>query len=54
MSKLLLESGANINFKDQNDQTVLFYACREGKIIHYLGKLKTVELLLEKGLDLKE
>lgn len=28
--KLLLDAGANPNFKDQYIQTVLFYACREG------------------------
>lgn len=27
---LLISYGANINFKDNNDQTVLFYVCREG------------------------
>ena len=26
--KLLIEHGANANFKDQNEQTILFYVCR--------------------------
>ena len=29
--KLLIRHGANIRFKDHNEQTVLFYVCREGK-----------------------
>lgn len=29
--KLLIRYGANVKFKDANDQTVLFYVCREGK-----------------------
>lgn len=28
--KMLIEAGANPNFKDQYIQTVFFYACREG------------------------
>lgn len=28
--KLLIRHGANIKFKDSVDQTVLFYACRDG------------------------
>jgi ankyrin repeat protein len=28
--KSLIRHGANIRFKDHNDQTVLFYICREG------------------------
>jgi ankyrin repeat protein len=29
--KMLIDHGANPNFKDQYIQTVFFYACREGK-----------------------
>jgi ankyrin repeat protein len=32
MIRLLISNGANPKHKDQNDQTVLFYACRDGKI----------------------
>lgn len=28
--KLLIRHGANYKFKDHNEQTVLFYVCREG------------------------
>lgn len=28
--KLLMRNGANINHKDHNEQTILFYICREG------------------------
>ena len=28
--KKLMEKGANPNFKDQNEQSVIFYACRDG------------------------
>jgi len=38
--KMLIEAGANPNFKDQYIQTVFFYACRE-------GKEKCFDLLLE-------
>lgn len=30
MIKLLLRYGANARFKDHNEQTILFYICREG------------------------
>lgn len=29
--KLLIDHGANPHFKDNYQQTILFYACREGK-----------------------
>jgi len=29
--KLLIDHGANPHFKDNHQQTVLFYVCREGK-----------------------
>jgi len=45
--KLLIEHGANPRFKDNFQQTVLFYVCRD-------GKEKCLELLLENGLDLNE
>ena len=42
---LLISHGANPNFKDNYQQTVMFYICRE-------GKEKCLDLLLEKGLSL--
>lgn len=47
MVKVLLQHGANPKFKDQNEQTVLFYACRD-------GKLACSKLLMEQGLDINE
>lgn len=47
MVKVLLQHGANPRFKDQNEQTVLFYACRD-------GKLACCKLLMEQGLDINE
>ena len=47
MIKLLVRYGASINYKDSMDQTVLFYACRE-------GKQKCAELLLSHGLNLDD
>lgn len=32
LMKVLIEYGANCTFKDQNEQTVLFYVCREGRV----------------------
>lgn len=29
----LISKGANPKFKDQNDQTIIFYACRDGNSI---------------------
>lgn len=29
--QLLVEHGANINFKDSHEQTIMFYICRDGK-----------------------
>jgi ankyrin repeat protein len=31
MIKLLIRYGANVFFKDHNEQTILFYICRDGK-----------------------
>ena len=31
MIKTLVEAGANPNFKDANEQTIMFYICRDGK-----------------------
>ena len=45
MIKLLIQHGANPKYKDQNDQTILFYACRD-------GKYNVCRLLLENGLTL--
>lgn len=36
--KLLIRHGANIRFKDHNEQTVLFYVCREGTSWIIIGK----------------
>lgn len=38
MSKLLIEAGANPNFRDANEQSVMFYACKDGKkeVVKYL------------------
>jgi ankyrin repeat protein len=36
--KLLIRHGANIRFKDHNEQTVLFYVCREGTTKIIIGK----------------
>lgn len=43
----MVEKGANPKHKDQNDQTVLFYACRD-------GKLQCCKFLIEQGLSLDE
>ena len=32
MITALVEAGANPTFKDANEQTVLFYVCRDGKL----------------------
>lgn len=47
LAKLLVEKGANPKHKDQNDQTVLFYACRD-------GKLQCCKFLIEQGLSVDE
>lgn len=47
MVKVLLQHGANPMHKDQNDQSVLFYACRD-------GKLACCKLLIEQGLNIDE
>ena len=31
--KLLMQNGAEINHKDSNEQTILFYVCREGDFV---------------------
>lgn len=36
--KKLVNKGANIKFKDQNEQTIIFYACRDGKYTSNIGK----------------
>ena len=45
--KLLIDHGANPHFKDNFQQTVLFYVCRD-------GKEKCLDLLLERGLNLND
>ncbi len=47
MVKFLISNGANPKHTDQNDQTVLFYACRD-------GKLETCKLFFENGLSIEE
>lgn len=47
MVKALVEAGANPNFKDANEQTILFYVCRD-------GKLKLAEYLMSLGCKLEE
>lgn len=47
LMKLLIEHGANAHFKDNYQQTILFYVCRE-------GKEKCLDLLLEQGLNLND
>ena len=47
MVKTLVEAGANPNFKDANEQTIMFYLCRD-------GKKQTAEYILEKGCRLDE
>lgn len=45
--KLLLDHGANPHFKDSNQQTVLYYVCKD-------GKERCLDMLLEHGLSLNE
>lgn len=45
LMRLLINHGANAHFKDNYQQTVLFYVCRE-------GKEKCLDLLLDVGLCL--
>ena len=47
MVKMLVDAGGNPNFKDANEQTIMFYACRDGKI-------NLVKYLLENGCKLDE
>ncbi len=47
MIRVLISNGVDVKYKDQNDQTVLFYACRDGK----LGCCKE---LISHGLDIEE
>ena len=47
LMRLLINHGANAHFKDNYQQTVLFYVCRE-------GKEKCLDLLLESGLCLDD
>jgi ankyrin repeat protein len=45
--KLLIDHGANPSFKDNYQQTVLFYVCKD-------GKEKCLDLLLAEGLSLDD
>lgn len=47
MTKALIDAGANANFKDANEQTIMFYCCRD-------GKRKLVEYLVTLGCRLDE
>jgi ankyrin repeat protein len=47
--KMLIDHGANPNFKDQYIQTVFFYTCREGTRMIFSGKEKCFDLLLDLG-----
>ena len=47
MVKALIKAGANPNFKDANEQTILFYVCRD-------GKAKVAEYLLTQGCKLDD
>jgi ankyrin repeat protein len=46
MIELLVKHGANINHKDKNHQTCLFYAARE-------GRLEACKLLVQLGIDVQ-
>ena len=43
-----------MKFKDSNEQTILFYICREGRFGGYLGKEQCAEILLSHGLSLDD
>ena len=47
MIKALVEAGANPNFRDANEQTIMFYVCRD-------GKKRVAEYLMSKGCKLDE
>ena len=47
MVRLLVEAGGNLQFKDANEQTIIFYACRDGKV-------GLVEYLISQGCKLDE
>ena len=47
MIQSLIEAGANPNFKDANEQTIMFYICRD-------GKKKIAEFLVNRGCRLDE
>jgi hypothetical protein len=50
LMKILIRNGANIKYKDQNQQTVLFYVCREGLSILIQGKRNVQRYSLVMGL----
>jgi ankyrin repeat protein len=52
--KKLVAKGANARFKDQNEQTIIFYACRDGNIYITLGKTACVDYLVSLGVSLFE
>jgi len=45
--KLLIENGVNINEKDDNNKTALFYATKYGQV-------EIVKLLIENGANINE
>jgi ankyrin repeat protein len=47
MIKLLIDFGANITFKDQMKQSIIFYIARD-------GKAKLMEFLIQYGLNVNE
>jgi len=46
MIQLLVQHGANVNHKDKNNQTCLFYAAREGRI-------EACKQLVQLGIDVQ-
>lgn len=47
MTKSLIQAGANPNFKDANEQTIIFYCCRD-------GKRKLIEYIMSMGCKIDE
>lgn len=47
MSRYLIDAGSNPHFKDANEQTALFYCCRD-------GKRKLLEELIKAGVKLDD
>lgn len=47
--RLLIRSGANVRFKDLNDQTVLFYVCKLGNYLGMQGRNSALSYCLVTG-----